>query len=151
MDDRRGITLVDDPIERNVTEPACRLGRIGDEPFPIVIGVLVDLAARLSDPAVGDDGIVETAPMGTLAWPIQLGQSLREPLTVTMSSRGIDSIRVDLGRQNSPRIRRRTPSATMGLVEFLGRTPINGHPLDRCRRLPRRRFIDDKKPGPDRK
>ncbi len=60
-DHRRGVALVDDPIEGDVTEPAPRLRRLDLEPLPVVVDVAVGLAVRLDRVAGGDERVVQAS------------------------------------------------------------------------------------------
>jgi hypothetical protein len=60
---RRRVAVVGDPLERDITEPPRRLTGNVDEPMPVVVIVDVNLAVRLDDVALRNNGIMESAPV----------------------------------------------------------------------------------------
>jgi hypothetical protein len=84
-DERLFIAVVDDALERNIAEPARRLAGDGGEPIPIVFGITKDLAVRLPDIALGDDCVMEPAPVNSAGSADSTIELFGKPSAITMT------------------------------------------------------------------
>ena len=61
---RRGIAIVENPLEVDVTEPACRLTGDLRQPLPVLLAIDVRLAVRFQNIAAGDEDCSRTRECG---------------------------------------------------------------------------------------
>src|SRR5260370_3733390 len=95
MDDRRGVAVVCDPVERDVPQPPRRLARRLDQPRPIFVCVDVDLAVRFADPPRGDDRVMKSAPVRAPGPAIKTVELFGRPPAISMACGRIKPVRLD--------------------------------------------------------
>ena len=94
---RLGVAIVDDPLERDVAQPARRLAGDLDQLGPVLVDILVGLAIGLRQASGGDEKVVEGAPVNLSATCNQPIELLSDPTPIAMPCLGVESIRIDLG------------------------------------------------------
>ena len=94
-DDRRGVALVDDPVERHIAEPARGLARLDLQPFPVIGVVQVALAVRLGQAGARHERVVQPAQVDRLDDP-EPRHLLGEPSAVAVTGGRVLPVRVDL-------------------------------------------------------
>src|SRR5262249_44766186 len=95
-----GVAIVDDPIERDVAQPPCRLARSVDQPRPVDVIVHVEFAVGLDDRRGRDKDVVETPPVDPLIARDETMEMLSEPLAVAVARRRVEPVGIDLGAQD---------------------------------------------------
>ena len=102
MDDRRRIAVVDDLLKPDVAQPARGLAGVVHQPRPVLVVVQVGLAVRLADGTLRNDGVMQTPPMNFRGTAFQCpAQLLGNPLAVAVTGRGVETVGIDLGGEDS--------------------------------------------------
>ena len=117
MDDRLGVAVVGDALERDIAEPSRRLARGPREPLPVIIRVAVDLAVRLHGGAfAGHQDVMQPAPVNAPGRPQRLVHVPGKPFPVAVARRRVEPVRIDLRGQRGE-IERLQPASSSGLLK----------------------------------